>query len=260
MHRSFNLKEKSLIGRLVSHFELHKQTIERNAKNLAVLFTDNAQLPKLIHSVKWRVKDPAHLKDKLFRKLAQCKENGKQFEIDESNLFQKINDLAGVRILHLHTSQMADIDAALKELLAQEMYQIIEGPFARTWDDEYRNYFKGIGVQTESSQSMYTSVHYVVQTNQLNPHTAEIQVRTLAEELWGEVNHSMNYPRTTASVACEEQIKVLARITSSCTRLVDSLYKSRSEYASLVEKKRHLVQWEPKAKTKKQPLHKKGSR
>jgi len=44
------------------------------------------------------------------------------------------------------------------------------------------------------------------------------------EEVWGEVDHVLNYPRKTKSVACAEQLKVLARVTSSATRLVDSIF------------------------------------
>ena len=58
---------------------------------------------------------------------------------------------------------------------------------------------------------------------------AELQVRTLAEELWGEVDHKINYPHPSDRSSCREQIKVLARITSSCTRLVDSIFHSHQE-------------------------------
>jgi putative GTP pyrophosphokinase len=226
-------KDRNLVATLVKHFVANKDLFDRLAKNLANLLTDNNHLPKLIHSVKWRVKEPSHLEDKLVRKIEKCREEQRPFDINATNLFEKLNDLAGVRLLHLHTTQIGDIDKEIKRLLEHERYSIVEGPFARTWDDEYRDYFKGIGFSTEQSQSLYTSVHYVVQPNHKTKYTAEIQVRTLAEELWGEVAHSVDYPHPTESVACKEQIKVLARVTSSCTRLVDSIYKSREEHAKL---------------------------
>lgn len=43
------------------------------------------------------------------------------------------------------------------------------------------------------------------------------------------MDHSMNYPYPYNDVACQEQIKVLARVTSSCTRLVDSIFRSKTE-------------------------------
>ena len=73
---------------------------------------------------------------------------------------------------------------------------------------------------------MYTSVHYVIEPNSRTKSTGEIQVRTLAEEIWGEVDHTINYPKKSSILPCREQIKVLARVTSSCTRLVDSIFEA----------------------------------
>lgn len=54
--------------------------------------------------------------------------------------------------------------------------------------------------------------------------TCELQVRTLTEETWGEVDHRINYPHKTDSVACLQQIRALARSTSAAGRLVDSIF------------------------------------
>ena len=50
------------------------------------------------------------------------------------------------------------------------------------------------------------------------------------EEVWGEVDHSMNYPHEVESLACREQLKVLARVTSSATRLVDSIFVTLNDH------------------------------
>ena len=71
---------------------------------------------------------------------------------------------------------------------------------------------------------MYTSVHYVVSSASRTKITCEIQVRTLMEEVWGEVDHAINYPDPSELLSCREQLKVLARVTSSATRLVDSIF------------------------------------
>ena len=76
---------------------------------------------------------------------------------------------------------------------------------------------------------MYTSVHYIVEPH-YNKDACEIQVRTLAEELWGEVSHTINYPHKTDSIACNEQLAALARVASGCTRLVDSIFASDCEH------------------------------
>jgi ppGpp synthetase/RelA/SpoT-type nucleotidyltranferase len=124
---------------------------------------------------------------------------------------------------------MEQIHQILPTLLVEYGYTILE-TFARTWDDESRSFFKSIDIECQNSgENMYTSVHYVIDLRAPSPRRGEIQVRTLSEELWGEVDHSINYPRRTPSLACREQLRVLARATSTCTRLVDSILLSHAD-------------------------------
>ena len=125
---------------------------------------------------------------------------------------------------------MASINDRLLAVFVEARYRKKEGPVAKTWDDESRTYFRSIGIRTEASPSMYTSVHYVIEPNSRTKYTCEIQVRTLMEEVWGEVSHTINYPRPIDNLASTEQIKVLARVTSSCSRLVDSIFRTADEH------------------------------
>lgn len=226
----FTDDEKKLIAEIVARYRNTELALARRVgRNLVGLFSDDERLMRLIHSMKARPKDPVRLEDKLSRKLDKCKRDGTAFEITPDNLFDKINDLAGIRLLHLHTTQFREINEVLTKLLADEGYRIREGPIARAWDDEYREHFVKLGIETKKAERMYTSVHYVIETAARVTQTAELQVRTLAEELWGEVDHSFNYPHEYPDVACVEQIKVLARVTMGATRLVDSIFRSKTE-------------------------------
>jgi ppGpp synthetase/RelA/SpoT-type nucleotidyltranferase len=180
--------------------------------------------------MKSRLKDPDHLRGKLLGKLEEERQRGKPFRIAPDNLARTINDLLGVRILHLYTRQIRSIDDALRDVFAESKFALIEGPLARTWDDESREFFRECGIKTRKSPSMYTSVHYVIGSASRTRMTAEIQVRTLSEEVWGEVDHSMNYPEKSESLPCREQLKVLARVTSSATRLVDSIFLTLDDH------------------------------
>lgn len=73
--------------------------------------------------------------------------------------------------------------------------------------------------------SYYTSIHYVLRPNSRNPATCEVQVRTLLEEVWGEVDHTMNYPTANLDPHCKEQIRVLARLVGAGTHLADSIMR-----------------------------------
>jgi len=228
MKKVLGVKLLRKIDALTAYYVANRSLFNRSLINLEGYVKDSPTLNSLIHSTKFRTKEPDHLKDKLIRKAIKAAEQGQEFAITPENLFVVINDLAGYRILHLHTTQFQEIDVELKRIFAEEAWTIIEGPTARTWDDESREYFSSIGTTTLPHPNLYTSVHYVIQPN--SKITCELQVRTLMEEVWGEVDHTINYPHKTDSVACKEQIKALARATSTCSRLVDSIFTSYRDY------------------------------
>ena len=226
-----SVAELKLIDNLVRHYVANQQSFTLLLSQLTEFVNTSNKLKKLTHSVKGRVKDPEHLRAKLIRKGLEAKSGGEVFPYTRENLFQKINDLAGFRILHLHTTQIEAINCELLAIFKEQRWLKLEAS-ARTWDDESRKYFADIGIATEDSTTMYTSVHYVVQPNSRTALTCEIQVRTLMEEVWGEVDHQINYPEKSDSQSCREQIKVLARVTSSCSRLVDSIFLAHREESS----------------------------
>lgn len=220
--------DEALIEELVQKYISDRPDIERFTTTLR----DNLQAPPLqglYHSIRFRTKDPEHLRDKLRRKISKGIASGQPFEVSVENLYDKVNDLSGVRLLHLRTDEFPLINTKLREVLDEHLYTVFQDAKARVWDDEYARYFESLGISVERNERMYTSVHYVVQANRKTRFTAEIQVRTLAEELWGEVDHAINYPHKTDRLACREQILVLARVTSSCTRLVDSIFRTHLE-------------------------------
>lgn len=225
-----------LINELVEHFNQNKKLFSSMIDSLDSYIENSENLKALIHSKKSRIKDPDHLKDKLMRKADEANKKKKLFIYTKENLFLKINDLAGFRIMHLHTKQIEQIDIELRNIFAEQRWKITEGPKARTWDDESREYFKSISIKTMSNPNLYTSVHYIIKPNTKSTVTCEIQVRTLMEEVWGEVDHKINYPHKSESVSCREQIKTLARVTSSCSRLVDSIFTTHDHEKTIDSK------------------------
>lgn len=256
--------EKKLIDNLVKEYVVNKDYIETFLNQVLNAINESDKLKSLIHSVKFRLKDPEHLRDKLIRKITKAKENNSGFNISADNLLTEITDLAGIRILHLYTAQIADIHPALQNIIIDRGYQLTEKPFARTWDDESRKTFENLGIEAQGSENMYTSVHYVIESKSRLNLTCEIQVRTLSEEVWGEVDHQLNYPHKTNSLACSEQLKVLARVTSSVSRLVDSIFKTDEDFnnkpASVTKKKSTKKKTSKKKTAKKKTTKKKTTK
>jgi putative GTP pyrophosphokinase len=217
------------IDEILLAYDGNLKTITVFRDQLLTALDGSEALMSTIHSIRSRIKDREHLRDKLVRKMGEAQEKQEEFGITPDNLLVAINDLAGVRLLHLYTRQIRDIDSALRALFEEYKYELVEAPFARTWDDESRTFFQECGFQTQSSPSLYTSVHYVVGSASRTRVTCEIQVRTLSEEVWGEVDHALNYPHPCDVLACREQLKVLARATSTATRLVDSIFLTQED-------------------------------
>lgn len=236
----FTAAGRKLIKQLVQHYIANRDVLGTFLDSLRNQVQSWKTLKPHIHSLKIRLKDPDHLRDKLERKMREYKTKKKPFPITTKNLFVKINDLAGLRILHLYTQQVEEIAKSLKELFDEESYDLKEGPTARTWDDESRTFFRSIHIKTKKSPSLYTSIHYVIKPRRKSAYTCEIQVRTLMEEVWGEVDHTINYPHHTKSLACREQIAALARSTSGCSRLVDSIFRSHADARLLSDKEKRL--------------------
>jgi putative GTP pyrophosphokinase len=224
-----NKAEKKLIEDLVQHYRASIPDFETFASVLRTQILGRQDLRQQIRFVRDRIKDPDHLRAKLHRKLDEANEKGQVFNYSKQNLFVRVNDLAGLRLIHLHTQQIIPIRDGLKALFDEEKYRVVEGPTARTWDEEYKRFFKEAGIATKTGKTLYTSVHYVLKPNRKTPITCELQVRTLLEEVWGEVDHELNYPQESDILACREQLAALARATSGCNRLIDAIYRTKAE-------------------------------
>ncbi len=213
----------------VDEFEKVRDSFFGLAQGIESFLTSNPDVSSCTHFVKHRVKDADHLKKKLIRKAMECLAENKDPDIGPHNVLTAIDDLMGIRILHLHTEQIKQIDKGLRAVFNQQQLKLKEKPTAKCWDTEYEKFYRDIGFAVDNNTSMYTSVHYVIQINQTNKFTCEIQVRTMMDEAWGEVSHSIDYPEPTKSRVCKDQLRVLARLTSGCVRLTDSIMTSDKE-------------------------------
>lgn len=179
------------------------------------------RLLRVVHSHKSRLKSRDHLAEKILRKRAHGR------EISADNLFVQFTDLAGVRFLHIFQEQAREIDAVIRAKVASGDWVFSERPKAFTWDPESEGFFRDLGLDVESRETFYTSVHYLVRPRVDSPLCCEIQVRTLFEEIWGEVDHEINYPAPTANVASREQLLVLSKLVGAGSRLLDSIRRTQ---------------------------------
>jgi Uncharacterized protein conserved in bacteria len=209
------------LQKLLDFYMSHREEFELFRKQVADFFLISRRFHEhplpVVHSIKTRIKDTEHLREKIKRKWGDgpltCK-----------NIFNRITDIAGVRVIHLHSKQFERIHQGIQSRIDEGYWSLHEPPVAYSWDPEATAYFQSLGLNAITRDSYYTSIHYVVKPQPGAFLTCEIQVRTLFEEAWGEIDHSLNYPKPTDSLACREQLRVLAKLASTGTRLADSIF------------------------------------
>ena len=192
-------------------------------ENTVRFFETHPSLVQSVHSVKSRIKNLQHLREKIQRKSSP------KDPITPENIFDRITDIAGVRVFHLCQAQFTQIHRVMQQSVENQEWIFYEEPKAYTWDPESRDFFADQGLKVEVKESLYTSIHYVIKPRKNTPVSCEIQVRTLFEEIWGEIDHLVNYPKPTNSVVCREQIGVLARLVGAGNRLADSIWRTYSD-------------------------------
>lgn len=211
---------------IVKKIEQERHQFESFLDSVETFFHLNPLLkvyPPVIHSIRTRIKDSSHLSEKIIRKSAEK-------EVSEANVFQSITDIAGIRVIHLHLAQFPKIHECIMKQVEQKHWALFEAPKAYTWDPETEKFFQELSLETLRKDSYYTSIHYVIQPKTDSYVTCEIQVRTLFEEAWGEIDHTVNYPTPTDSQSAKEQLRVLARMVGACSRLGDSVFSTVSSH------------------------------
>lgn len=217
-------------ARIKDAYDANIESFDHFQKGIRNLF-EARSMSQSVHSIRHRLKDFDHLIKKIERKniedAARPIEDRKG-QITHENLFSRVTDIAGVRVLHLHFSQFKNIHEFIQKKIATDELLLVEPPKAYTWDLESGQYFQALGLEPETKESYYTSIHYVFRPNAKSPATCEVQVRTLLEEVWGEVDHTMNYPQPTVDENCRNQIRILARLVGAGTHLADLIMRQRS--------------------------------
>ncbi|AFG38443.1 hypothetical protein [Spirochaeta africana] len=160
-----------------------------------------------IHSLNYRLKQPDHLLKKIVRKRIEDPAR----IITPENYRQQITDLIGIRALHLFKEDWQGIHRYICE-----NWDLAETPTAYVrYGDSTRilDYYQKNNCQVLEHKHGYRSVHYLLRLRPKNEDIlVEVQVRTLFEEAWGEIDHQVRYPH-------EQDNDLLIRLSSILNRL-----------------------------------------
>jgi ppGpp synthetase/RelA/SpoT-type nucleotidyltranferase len=144
-----------------------------------------------VHSVRWRIKDTTHLLKKIVRKKLENPIQGKWDNISVENYLDVVTDLIGVRALHLFKDECVEIDSSICAVWDTCEPVVM---YLRKGDEPIETIIQRGGEPKEHSAG-YRSIHYIVRSQpEKKVLKAEIQVRTIFQEGWSEIDHRVRYP------------------------------------------------------------------
>jgi len=192
----------------------HENNIEKLRDLGEIIFKDLMKAPK-VHSVRFRVKDPEHLVEKIIRKRI---ENPDRI-ITQSNYTEELKDIVGVRVIHLFKEDFLEIYDYVKD--TYEMIETPKGYYRKGDSEEFVESLKSLGLEALEHNNGYRSIHYVtkIEINKRLKSFVEIQVRTIFEEAWSEIDHTVNYPKSDVSIILINFLQVLNRLSGSADEM-----------------------------------------
>ena len=189
-----------------------KERYKKLAEYIVHLIRDDPSSPKeSLHTIVYRIKDELRLIEKI-------DEQNKALEagvpsIMEGNYQARVGDLLGVRIICLRLSDVEKVEAYLKLLSEENILSFVKGP------DQKRSFIlpvnpgDSIPDDIDLGYSGYSSIHYQIELGEnsdappgLKGLLFELQLRTILEEAWSEIDHKYRYVRSRIGVNLPEHI------------------------------------------------------
>ena len=185
-----------------------------------------------VHSVKTRIKDMRHLMEKLIRKTPNRREKyGEDFKFTVDNYKDEITDLLGIRVIHIFKEDWEEIHNFITSMwnVREIVANVREGDTTKKFDEQ--------GIAVRSRPSGYRSVHYLIESYPTNKKLiTEVQVRTIFEEGYGEIDHQLRYSHEDIPELLGQNLVLLNRIAGSSDEMA-SLINMLSQSIQEVENK-----------------------
>jgi len=178
---------------------------------------------KAVHSVNFRAKDPIHLIAKILRKTVKNPER----IINLDSYTDEITDLIGVRVLHLFKEDWREIHNCVNarwDLKEKPIVYYREGDILADYEKEQDQF------SYSKHEKGYRSVHYLINFQPTKAKvTLEIQVRTLFEEAWSEIDHLVRYPTTNSHPLLTPYLNLFNRLAGSADEMGSFVKKLQTE-------------------------------
>lgn len=216
-------------------FISYKDTYETQAEFIASTLRNH----KKIHSVKSRVKDAERLIEKIIRKTQNRKEKyGEDFQFSVENYKDEITDLIGIRAIHIFKEDWEDIHNFI--LSTWKVNEIT----ANVRDGDDRRRFEELNIQIQSRKSGYRSVHYLIEFFPTSQKViAEIQVRTIFEEGYGEIDHQLRYSHKKIPEVLALNLLLFNRIAGSSDEMASLINLLNRNWTEMEQKYEKIIEF-----------------
>ena len=181
-----------------------------------------------VHSVKTRIKDSRHLIEKVIRKTPERRAKyGQDYNFTVENYKDEITDLLGIRVIHIFKEDWEEIHNFISNMwdVMEIVANVREGDDTRKFEEQ--------SIEVCSRPSGYRSVHYLIESYPTNKKLiTEVQVRTIFEEGYGEIDHQLRYSHKDIPELLGQNLMLLNRIAGSSDEmasLINRLSKSIQE-------------------------------
>ncbi|MFW5983100.1 MAG: RelA/SpoT domain-containing protein [bacterium] len=220
----------------LNHLKNQYEEKYNKLRNAAQFLINNFYDAPKVHSVRYRIKNPEHLVAKIIRKKIEDTE----LQIDINNYEEVITDLIGLRIMHLFKEDWEKIH----DFIVNNQ-NMAEKPVAYIRDGDsldYINSFKNKGCDVKEHPYGYRSVHYLLKIqNGKQFHFAEIQVRTIFEEAWSEIDHKVRYPYNLDNHLLSHFLVLFNRLAGSADEMGSYVRYLNEQLAMQEEKQKHAL-------------------
>ena len=196
-----------------------------------IYLSNRLQFCDHINSVRWRTKDPVHLLTKIVRKRKEAREKkdstSKYLSINENNYKKIITDLIGLRAIYLFKFQWKLVDNFICENFKINhdekivIYHAPEDDLKFYYEDGYKKEVSGARLEysRQKKSSKYRSTHYIIEANFPHDFKLEIQIRSILDEAWGEIDHFIRYPDHQNDEDLQRKMTILNGAINGCEEL-----------------------------------------
>jgi putative GTP pyrophosphokinase len=211
-------------------YEANFESFNMFSKEIATRVTEDrevvSQSPRVVYTVKARIKEWESLREKIHKSARS---------IDGQNFLKQISDIAGVRVVVLHRSQVLSLHKIVIKNVQEGRWRFREKPTAYEADALAKKEFKAAGFQIKEKDTYYTSVHYLLEQASDRKICCELQIRTIFEEVWGEVDHFLRYKAKIegsgggGSRRLDHELRTFSHITNTARSALDLIFLPKSK-------------------------------